>query len=78
MKVYVSTTKEAGGMGGALLAKYAWWQAQNGGEGSFEEMEGGQVIGLQCVAQPRKAASDVFEALIGTYTICEERVAARL
>lgn len=77
MKVYVSTTKEAAGMGGALLAKYAWWRTQNGGMGSFEEMEGGQVVGLQCVAEPSKAVSDVFETLVGVYTACEEQVVAQ-
>ncbi|KAF8206462.1 hypothetical protein K438DRAFT_1817249 [Mycena galopus ATCC 62051] len=33
MKVYVSQTKEAAGMGGALLAKYVWWRAARGGTG---------------------------------------------
>ncbi|KAG6891180.1 hypothetical protein C0995_008432 [Termitomyces sp. Mi166 len=61
VKVYVSSTKEAGGMGGALLAKYAWWKAAHGGQGSFEDMTGGAIIGLHCVAEPRKEVTEVYE-----------------
>ncbi|KAG6832258.1 hypothetical protein H0H87_002154 [Tephrocybe sp. NHM501043] len=74
MKVFVSTTKEAGGMGGALLAKYAWWKAENGGQGSFEDMTGGEVTGLQCVAEPRKEVAEVYEKLVDVYRACEEQV----
>lgn len=74
MKVYVSATKEAAGMGGALLAKYCWWRAQNGGRGTFEEMSGGEVIGMKCVAEPREAITAVYERLVGAYRVCEEEV----
>ena len=77
MKVYVSSTKEAAGMGGALLAKYAWWKTQRGGKGSFEEMTEGESIGLQCVAEPRQGASKVYEKLVGVYDDCEEQVVIR-
>ncbi|KAG6866592.1 hypothetical protein C0991_002080 [Blastosporella zonata] len=77
MKVFVSTTKEAGGMGGALLAKYAWWKAQNGGKGSFEDMTGGEVTGLQCVAEPRKEVTEVYEKLVEVYRACEEQVVSK-
>lgn len=77
MKVYVSTTKEAAGMGGAMLAKYSWWKARHGDKGSFEDMEGGEIAGLVCVAEPRKAVSDVYETLVKTYTACEEQVVAQ-
>lgn len=75
MKVFVSSTKEAGGMGGALLAKYAWWRAERGGTGSFEEMTGGEVIGLRCVAEPRASFVDIYERLVHTYRSCEEQAA---
>ncbi|KAF9461219.1 hypothetical protein BDZ94DRAFT_1372617 [Collybia nuda] len=74
MKVYIPTTKEAAGMGGALLAKFAWWREENGAAGSFEEMEGGEPTSLQCVAEPRKAVADVYEGLVGVYTACEEQI----
>jgi xylulokinase len=74
MKVYVSSTKEAAGMGGALLAKYAWWKVRRGGKGSFEEMTGGEVTGLQCVAEPIKDVNEIYERLVGVYGNCEEQV----
>ncbi|KAG6910009.1 hypothetical protein DXG01_013731 [Tephrocybe rancida] len=74
MKVFVSSTKEAGGMGGALLAKYAWWKAKNGGQGSFEDMTGGEITGLQCVAEPRKEVTEVYEKLVEVYRACEAQV----
>ncbi|PFH51844.1 hypothetical protein AMATHDRAFT_58377 [Amanita thiersii Skay4041] len=74
MKVYVSTTKEAGGMGGALLAKYAWWREVNGGSGTFEEMTGDGLFGMQCVASPRAGVSAVYDGLVGVYVACEAQV----
>ncbi|KAJ6576398.1 hypothetical protein DFH09DRAFT_1276432 [Mycena vulgaris] len=71
MKVYVSHTKEGAGMGGALLAKYAWWKAARGGTGSFEEMTGGEVVGMQCVAEPRTEVAKVYEGLVAVYQQCE-------
>ncbi|KAG5335380.1 hypothetical protein C0989_001300 [Termitomyces sp. Mn162] len=65
VKVYVSSTKEAGGMGGALLAKYAWWKAARGGKGSFEDMTGGKITGLRCVAEPRREVTEAYEKLAG-------------
>jgi xylulokinase len=76
MKVYVSSTKEAAGMGGALLAKYAWWKVYHGGKG-FEEMTGGETTGLQCVAEPRKHANEVYEKLVRVYSDCELQVVMR-
>ncbi|KAJ7475831.1 hypothetical protein FB451DRAFT_258470 [Mycena latifolia] len=72
MKVYVSHTKEAAGMGGALLAKYTWWRAARGGTGTFEEMTGGEVVGMQCVAEPRAEVAKVYEGLVSVYQLCEE------
>lgn len=78
MKVFVSSTKEAAGMGGALLAKYAWWKAERGGHGSFEDMTGGEVVGLRCVAEPREAVTPVYEKLVDLYRACEDQVIAKV
>ncbi|KAJ7903549.1 hypothetical protein B0H14DRAFT_2665354 [Mycena olivaceomarginata] len=72
MKVYVSQTKEAAGMGGALLAKYAWWRAARGGTGTFEEMMGGEVVGMQCVAEPNPEVTGVYDGLVSAYQLYEE------
>ncbi|KAF7327784.1 hypothetical protein MKEN_00358200 [Mycena kentingensis (nom. inval.)] len=77
MKVYVSGTKEAAGMGGALLAKYAWWLAAKNGEGSFEEMTGGEVGELKCVAEPNAEVSKVYDGLVEVYRLCEEDAVKR-
>ncbi|KAF7312282.1 hypothetical protein MIND_00241200 [Mycena indigotica] len=77
MKVYVSSTKEAAGMGGALLAKYAWWRAARGDTGSFEEMTGGEVGALECVAEPRQEVSQIYDELVEIYQLCEEDVVQR-
>ncbi|KAH0582832.1 hypothetical protein H2248_010738 [Termitomyces sp. 'cryptogamus'] len=74
VKVYVSSTKEAGGMGGALLAKYAWWKAARGGKGSFEDMTGGKITGLRCVAEPRREVTEAYEKLVHLYQACENQV----
>jgi xylulokinase len=72
MDVYVSSTKEAAGLGGALLAKYAWWKQTNAGK-SFEDM-GATPIGLECVAKPRRETSKVYDSLVGVYDTLEEQV----
>ncbi|GLB41832.1 putative actin-like ATPase domain-containing protein [Lyophyllum shimeji] len=74
MKVFVSSTKEAAGMGGALLAKYAWWKAAHGRNGTFEDMTGGEIAGLQCVAEPREDVSGIYEKLVDLYRACEDQV----
>lgn len=73
MNVYISTTKEAAGMGGALLAKYAWWKLKNP-NGTFEEMTGGEAVGTTRVAEPNKEKSAVYDRLVPVYTACEEAV----
>ncbi|KAK7033109.1 hypothetical protein R3P38DRAFT_2920737 [Favolaschia claudopus] len=72
MKVYVSQTKEAAGMGGGLLAKYAWWCAVQGRTGTFEDMMGDEVVGMQCVAEPKAEVAAIYDGLVETYTLCEE------
>jgi len=78
MKVYVSATKEAAAMGGALLAKFSWWKAQEGNEyGTFEEMcamTGTDGLGFKCVAEPLEKVAQAYETLIEPYTACEEQV----
>lgn len=73
MDVYVSATKEAAGSGGALLAKYAWWRRTHP-EGAFEDMTGGEAMGLQCVANPNKEISPVYDDLVSVYDACETQV----
>ena len=77
MKVYISTTKEAAGMGGALLAKFAWWKQQDdNSSGTFEEMiaqSGSGVLNHKCVAEPRLDPR-VYEALVEPYRACEDLV----
>ncbi|EEB89125.1 hypothetical protein MPER_12818 [Moniliophthora perniciosa FA553] len=76
MKVYISATKEAAGMGGALLAKFAWWRQNVNEDGSFEEMSaesGSGPLNFKCVAEP-KMAPEVYEALVEPYRACEEKV----
>lgn len=72
MDVYVSSTKEAAGLGGALLAKYAWWKQSNADK-SFEDMEA-TPIGLECVATPRQEIRRVYDSLVGVYDTFEARV----
>ena len=73
MNVYVSTTKEAAGMGGALLAKYSWWKVENP-KGTFEEMTRGEAVGTTRVAEPSKKRASVYDRLVPVYTACEEAV----
>jgi len=77
MKVYISSTKEAAGMGGALLAKYSWWKQNGNSRGTFEEMSammGSEALGMKCVAEPREDVAMQYEALVAPYTTCEEQV----
>ncbi|KAI5822179.1 hypothetical protein K523DRAFT_358577, partial [Schizophyllum commune Tattone D] len=74
MKVYVSSTKEAAALGASLLAKYAWWKGLNVGEGTFEEMSGGEVPGMKCVAEPNQETHKVYTNLVDVYRWCEADV----
>lgn len=76
MKVYISATKEAGAMGGALLARFAWWKGANV-HGTFEEMTaalGTENLGMKCVAEPQDEVAAVYKDLVPLYTACEEQV----
>ncbi|KAJ3757143.1 hypothetical protein EV360DRAFT_46658 [Lentinula raphanica] len=77
MKVYVSATKEAAGMGGALLAKFSWWRQNGNSKGTFEEMNAmteGEAVGMKCVAEPRGDVAEKYDGLVTSYTACEELV----
>ena len=75
MRVYVSTTKEAAAIGGALLAKWARWKMSN--SGSFEDMTGGLMPGMTCVAEPRPEIAKVYEQFLEVYDACERQVVQR-
>lgn len=77
MKVYVSATKEAAGMGGALLARFAWWRATEAPWGTFEEMcagLGSEALGMKCVAEPNAANASEYSQLVDAYVACEAAV----
>jgi xylulokinase len=76
MRVYVAESKEAAGTGGALLAKFAWWKQQNGGSGTFEEMNYGDVERMSLVAEPKAEVSKMYDGLIEIYQACEKEVVA--
>lgn len=71
MDVYVSATKEAAGLGGALLAKYAWWKRTNP-DGTFEDMTKGERVGLQLVAKANDEITTIYDGLVDSYDACEE------
>ncbi|KAI0031449.1 actin-like ATPase domain-containing protein [Vararia minispora EC-137] len=76
MNAYVAEdTKEAAGTGGAILAKFAWWRAQNGGLGTFEEMRAADVERLRRVASPKADVTKVYDALVEPYRVGETWVA---
>jgi xylulokinase len=81
MDVYVSTTKEAAAMGGALLAKYAWWKSklpEGQLEDQFEDMTGGELAGETCVATTHPDVAKIYDDLVPVYTKCEEQVVKAL
>jgi len=71
MDVYVSGTKEAAGLGGALLAKFAWWKKSNP-DGAFEDMTDGERVGLQLVAKTQPDIAEVYEELVDSYDASEQ------
>lgn len=77
MKVYVATGgREAAAVGGAQLARYAWWKKRNGDNGSFEEMILGDPETITLVAEPRPEVFSVYEGLVEPYRRCEMLVQA--
>ena len=75
MKVYVATGgKEAAAIGGAQLARYAWWKRRNGDNGTFEEMVSGDPEKVRLVAEPGLEVVKVYEGLVEPYRRCEALV----
>jgi len=76
LKVYVATGgKEAAAVGGAQLARYAWWKGHNRINSTFEEMIAGDPESVTLVAEPRPEVVGVFEGLVEPYRRCEALVA---
>ncbi|KAI0923739.1 hypothetical protein AcW1_006620 [Taiwanofungus camphoratus] len=75
MRVFVAG-KEGAAEGGAQLARYAWWRAQNGGVGTFEEMRAADATGerMKCVAEPKGNKVSIYEGLVRPYRECEDLV----
>lgn len=74
MRVYISATKEAAAMGGALLARFSWWKLQPGnGNAKFEGMGFGPSKD-KCVAEPRAEAAAAYEKLVEVYRKCEDAI----
>lgn len=79
MKVYVATGgKEAAAVGGAQLARYAWWKGCNTGTGTFEEMVSGDPETVRLVAEPRPRVVNVYEGLVEPYRRCEALVLQKI
>jgi xylulokinase len=80
MRVFVAGQQGAA-EGGAHLARFAWWRAQNGGRGTFEELqamdgdedEAGEPR-LRLVAEPRGKYVDLYQGLVERYRACEDEV----
>ncbi|KAG6331616.1 hypothetical protein ID866_7470 [Astraeus odoratus] len=73
-------TKEAAALGGAMLARYAWWRDIEGRQGSFEEMMAEvarcahHVGDMKLVAVPDGKAARVYDTLVDAYERCEKLV----
>ena len=74
MDVYIAETKEAAGIGGALLAQFAWWRANYKHDGTFEELKAKEGDKLRLVAEPRLERTWAYEGLVGKYAECEDAV----
>jgi len=66
-------TSEAAATGGALLARYAWWQS-NGRSGAFEEMRALDAEKMKLVAEPDTEITKVYDGLVEAYALCEDFV----
>ncbi|PCH36227.1 D-xylulose kinase [Wolfiporia cocos MD-104 SS10] len=75
MRVFIAGQQGAA-EGGAQLARYAWWRAQNDGLGTFEEMRAMDAAGerMKCVAEPNEKSATVYAGLVDAYRECEARV----
>ena len=79
IKVYVATSgKEAAAIGGAQLARYAWWKGHHGVHATFGEMVAGDPEPVKLVTEPRPEVVGVYESLAEPYRRCEALVAQNL
>jgi xylulokinase len=67
-------TSEAAAIGGALLARYAWWLSNGGAALSFEKMRAGDPERMKLVANPDEEITKVYDGLVEAYTLCENFV----
>ncbi|KAH8116532.1 actin-like ATPase domain-containing protein [Phellopilus nigrolimitatus] len=74
LPTYVAETKEAAGLGGAVLALFAWWRARRSGVGAFDEFKVGIEEKMRLVATPRAEVTKVYEGLVDSYRACEDQV----
>ncbi|EKM50041.1 uncharacterized protein PHACADRAFT_264538 [Phanerochaete carnosa HHB-10118-sp] len=83
MRVFIAGQQGAA-EGGAHLARFAWWREQNGGRGTFEELqamdgdedEEGEER-LKLVAEPNPKNVDLYHSLVPMYRRCEDEVVRR-
>ncbi|EIN09559.1 actin-like ATPase domain-containing protein [Punctularia strigosozonata HHB-11173 SS5] len=76
MHVFVADGGQQGAAaGGAVLAKFAWWRAMQGGRGTYEEMVAGQPERMREVAKPEKhELTALYESFVEPYRRCEDEV----
>ncbi|GJJ11159.1 hypothetical protein Clacol_005391 [Clathrus columnatus] len=67
MDVYIAETKEAAGIGGALLAQFAWWKHNQNPDGTFEHLKSLEGEKLSMVAQPNPAQVELYGTLVDAY-----------
>ncbi|KZT27923.1 actin-like ATPase domain-containing protein [Neolentinus lepideus HHB14362 ss-1] len=72
-------SKEAAAVGGAWLARWAWWRKQRGaglGEGTFEEMTASLRENVKKVAEPSgdERVRGFYEGMVVSYRVCEDMV----
>ena len=74
INVYIAETKEAAGIGGALLAQFAWWRANYKSDGTFEQLKANEGEKLKLVAEPTLERTRIYEGLVERYAECEDAV----
>lgn len=74
MDVYIAETKEAAGIGGALLAQFAWWRHNEASNGTFEELKSKEGEKLTIVARPDPEQVELYGRLVDTYAKCEDYI----
>jgi len=67
-------TSEATAIGGALLARYAWWKSKGRTGDLFEQMRAGDAERMMLVAEPDDKITKVYDGLVEKYSLCEKFV----